>query len=41
MACGTYERTEMHTKFWWENLKERETLGIFERRREKNIKIAL
>jgi hypothetical protein len=34
VACGTYERTEMLTKFWWENLKESGTLGKCERRRE-------
>jgi hypothetical protein len=28
-GCGiqhTWERNKMHTKFWWENLKEREQL---------------
>jgi hypothetical protein len=34
VACGTYERTDMNTKFWWEHLKERGPLEILERGRE-------
>jgi len=31
LACGTWGRVEMHTEFWWGNLRERdrlEDLGI-------------
>jgi hypothetical protein len=40
-ACSTQgERGEMHTKFWWGNLKER-PLGRHKHRREYNIEMEL
>jgi hypothetical protein len=26
LACGTWGREEMHTEFWWGNLRERDRL---------------